>query len=216
MPDGRITVMGATSASRRPRRSPVRRVRPTWATNAQSVSGRDRNPERARRARAADHYLGARRQRERQRRAHHLRRPVRHQLARLVFGKLVHRRDARTSSLACLASGPTVSSADPTSTMGSSRSREASRPPTPSYPGWASPSGSTTCAWPGSDSTKAFTSLSTRLLFHTGWRTRDEIALQYAYFRLRQQHICRDGISPECPAGEPGPSGLLFDRHYWW
>ena len=34
----------------------------------------------------------------------------------------------------------------------------------------------------GSDSTQAYTSLASRLLFHTGWRSRGEIALQYTYF----------------------------------
>ena len=34
----------------------------------------------------------------------------------------------------------------------------------------------------GGDSTQAYTSLASRLLFHTGWRSRGEIALEYIYF----------------------------------
>ncbi len=52
----------------------------------------------------------------------------------------------------------------------------------------------------GSDSTQAYTSLASRLLFHTGWRSRGEIALQYTYFVYGSGVSGRDGGTRRCPA----------------
>jgi hypothetical protein len=69
----------------------------------------------------------------------------------------------------------------------------------------------------GSDSKKAFSIFSPRLLFHTGWMNRDEIALQYSYFQ--------SGSDIQVPMGYPPGSDTPAnpDRHvftlsgtFWW
>jgi hypothetical protein len=69
----------------------------------------------------------------------------------------------------------------------------------------------------GGDSKKAFSILSSRLLFHTGWKSRDEIALQYSYFQ--------SGSDVQVPMGYPPGSATPAnpDRHvftlcgtFWW
>ena len=47
-----------------------------------------------------------------------------------------------------------------------------------------------------SDSARAFTMFSTRLLFHTGWRSRDEIALQYTHFTYGSAVYVKAGYPP--------------------
>ena len=68
-----------------------------------------------------------------------------------------------------------------------------------------------------SDSANAFTSFSSRLLLHTGWRSRDEISLQYAYFVYGSAVAVKSGYPPVLT------SGLNPDRHvvsltgtFWW
>jgi hypothetical protein len=64
---------------------------------------------------------------------------------------------------------------------------------------------------------EAFTVLSPRVLFHTGWRSRDELSLQYSHFLYGSQVVVERGY----PA-RPDPS-VNPDRHvfaltgtFWW
>jgi hypothetical protein len=69
----------------------------------------------------------------------------------------------------------------------------------------------------GSDSKQAFSIYSSRVLFHTGWKSRDEFALQYSYFQ--------NGSGIQALTGYPLGSGPNAnpDRHvftlsgtFWW
>ena len=66
-----------------------------------------------------------------------------------------------------------------------------------------------------SDSKQAFTSLATRLLFHTGWRSRNEIALQYAYFVYGSSVQALTGYPPVL---EVNPDRQVFSLTgtIWW
>lgn len=64
---------------------------------------------------------------------------------------------------------------------------------------------------------RAFTIYSARMLFHTGWRSRDEFALQYSYFVYGREVYVEGGYPP---ADNPS---LIPDRHvislsstFWW
>jgi hypothetical protein len=68
-----------------------------------------------------------------------------------------------------------------------------------------------------SDSRKAFTIISSRLLLHTGWRSRDEIALQYSHFIYGSEVYAKAGYPPVTRMD------LNPDRHvfsltgtFWW
>ncbi len=69
----------------------------------------------------------------------------------------------------------------------------------------------------GSDSTQAFTSFASRLLFHTGWRSRGEIALQYAYFIYGSDVLVETGYPP-LPDLNANPDREVFSLTgtYWW
>jgi hypothetical protein len=69
----------------------------------------------------------------------------------------------------------------------------------------------------GSDSTQAFTSFATRLLFHTGWRSRGEIALQYAYFIYGSNVLVETGYPPT-PDANANPDRQVYSltATYWW
>ena len=66
-----------------------------------------------------------------------------------------------------------------------------------------------------SDSKQAFTSLSTRLLFHTGWRARNEIALQYAYFIYGSSVEALTGYPPDMPVN-PDRQVFSLTGTIWW
>jgi hypothetical protein len=71
---------------------------------------------------------------------------------------------------------------------------------------------------PNSDNAReAFTVISPRVLFHTGWQSRDELALQYSHFIYGSQVVAERGFPPK-----PDPS-LTPDSHvfslsgtFWW
>jgi hypothetical protein len=69
----------------------------------------------------------------------------------------------------------------------------------------------------GGDSTQAFTSFATRLLFHTGWRSRGEIALQYAYYIYGSNVLVESG-SPPMPDPSLNPDKSVFSLigTFWW
>ena len=56
-----------------------------------------------------------------------------------------------------------------------------------------------------------------RLLFHTGWRTRDEFSLQYSYFDYGSEVHVKTGYPPmHEPSDQPGPSVLSLSGTFWW
>jgi hypothetical protein len=68
-----------------------------------------------------------------------------------------------------------------------------------------------------SDSAKAFTSYSSRLLFHTGWRSRDEIALQYSHFVYGSAVYVKSGYPPVLnPALNPDRDVFSLTGTFWW
>jgi hypothetical protein len=69
----------------------------------------------------------------------------------------------------------------------------------------------------GSDSSQAFTMLTTRLLFHSGWRSRDEIALQYSYFIYGSNVPVLTGYPPVVDSNaHPDHHVLSLTGTFWW
>ena len=69
----------------------------------------------------------------------------------------------------------------------------------------------------GSDSTQAFSSITSRLLFHTGWRSRGEIALQYSYFMYGSNVFVETGYPPTLdPTANPDKQVFSLIGTYWW
>jgi hypothetical protein len=69
----------------------------------------------------------------------------------------------------------------------------------------------------GSDSTQAYTSLASRLLFHTGWRSRGEIALQYTYFIYGSGVLVETGYPPlPDPNANPDKNVFSLIGTFWW
>jgi hypothetical protein len=66
------------------------------------------------------------------------------------------------------------------------------------------------------DSRKAFTIISSRLLFHTGWRTRDEISLQYSHFIYGSEVIARTGYPAVMQAVNPDTHVISLTGTFWW
>jgi len=68
-----------------------------------------------------------------------------------------------------------------------------------------------------SDSKKAFTILSTRVLFHTGWRSHDEIALQYSHFIYGSDVEVKTGYPPMLdPTANPDHDVFSLTGTFWW
>ena len=69
----------------------------------------------------------------------------------------------------------------------------------------------------GSDSRQAMTIWSSRLLFHTGWKARDEFALQYSYFSYGSDVHPTTGYPPMVdPNVNPDKSVLSLIATFWW
>jgi hypothetical protein len=69
----------------------------------------------------------------------------------------------------------------------------------------------------GSDSTEAFSVLSSRILFHSGWRSRDEIALQYSYFLYGSGVQVQTGYPPTYDMNaSPDKNVLQLTGTFWW
>jgi hypothetical protein len=67
------------------------------------------------------------------------------------------------------------------------------------------------------DSRQAFSIFSSRLLFHTGWRSRDEIALQYSYFDYGSLVPVKTGYPPVATTGvNPDKHVLSLTGTFWW
>jgi hypothetical protein len=67
----------------------------------------------------------------------------------------------------------------------------------------------------GSDSTQAYSAITSRLLFHTGWRSRGEIALQYAYFMYGSGVTVNVGYPPDMPVN-PDRNVFSLIGTFWW
>jgi hypothetical protein len=69
----------------------------------------------------------------------------------------------------------------------------------------------------GSDSTQAYSSIASRLLFHTGWKSRGEIALQYAYFMYGSQVYVETGYPPiKDMSISPDRNVFSLIGTFWW
>ncbi len=69
----------------------------------------------------------------------------------------------------------------------------------------------------GGDSTQAYTSIASRLLFHTGWKSRGEIALQYAYFLYGSGVEIEAGYPPmKDPNINPDRNVFSLIGTFWW
>ena len=67
------------------------------------------------------------------------------------------------------------------------------------------------------DSRKAFSIFTGRLLFHTGWRSRDEISLQYSYFDYGSEVYVKTGFPPVTnPTINPDRQVLSLTGTFWW
>ena len=69
----------------------------------------------------------------------------------------------------------------------------------------------------GSDSRKALTIMSSRLLLHTGWKSRDELALQYSYFQNGSDVQVKTGYPPALdPTVRPDSHVISLSATMWW
>ncbi len=69
----------------------------------------------------------------------------------------------------------------------------------------------------GGDSTQAFTIWSSRLLLHTGWRSRGEVALQYSHFVYGSQVYVQTGYPPHIDqSANPDRDVFSLTATYWW
>lgn len=69
-----------------------------------------------------------------------------------------------------------------------------------------------------SDNTReAFTIISPRVLFHTGWRSRDELALQYSHFMYGSLVVAERGFPPAPdPSQNPDANVFSLSGTFWW
>jgi hypothetical protein len=69
----------------------------------------------------------------------------------------------------------------------------------------------------GSDSTQAMSIWSSRLLFHTKWLAREEVALQYSYFADGSAVYVRSGYPPVIdPSVTPDANVISLIATIWW
>ena len=63
----------------------------------------------------------------------------------------------------------------------------------------------------------AFTIISPRVLFHTGWRSRDELALQYSHFLYGSQVVGERGLPAQPdPTQNPDVNVFSLSGTFWW
>lgn len=68
-----------------------------------------------------------------------------------------------------------------------------------------------------SNDTTAFNIISPRLMFHTDWQSRDEIALQYSHFMYGNSVIVQRGYPlKDDPTAVPDRNVVLLSGTFWW
>jgi hypothetical protein len=69
----------------------------------------------------------------------------------------------------------------------------------------------------GSDSKNALTIASSRILFHSSWKSHDEIALQYSYFSYGSDVLVKTGYPPVLdPNANPDRHVFSLTGTFWW
>ena len=69
----------------------------------------------------------------------------------------------------------------------------------------------------GGDSKQAFSISSSRLLFHPGWKSRGELALQYSHFIYGTEVYVKTGYPPHIdPSVNPDRDVFSLTATYWW
>jgi hypothetical protein len=64
---------------------------------------------------------------------------------------------------------------------------------------------------------RSFTIYTSRLLFHTGWQSRDEFAFQYSYFVYGREVFVESGYPPaDNPGLNPDQHVLSMSATFWW
>lgn len=64
---------------------------------------------------------------------------------------------------------------------------------------------------------RSFSIYSSRLLFHTNWRSRDEFALQYSHFVYGREVYAAKGSPPvDDPTANPDRDALSLSATFWW
>jgi hypothetical protein len=67
------------------------------------------------------------------------------------------------------------------------------------------------------DTEQSFTILSPRVMFHTGWQSRDELALQYSHFSYGDHVVVRTGYPPvDDPTSHPDEHVISLSGRFWW
>ena len=215
VPDGRITVLGADVNLTAGRAGHLYfGVARTWATNAETVSG-------------AIEILNARGGPELQANYLGVDPTTGHvnghltifggqydlSLARLVFGKW-YTGATPDVQLSVFGVGAAVSSADPT--RNGILKLKGGVEATYTFLSWMGVSERFDhVREDNSDSKQAFTSVASRLLFHTGWRSRNEIALQYVYFVYGSSVEALTGYPPTMPVN-PDRQVFSLTGTIWW
>jgi hypothetical protein len=69
----------------------------------------------------------------------------------------------------------------------------------------------------GDDSKQAFTMYSSRLLFHPGWKSRGELAIQYTHLLYGSGVLVKNGYPPHLdPTVNPDKDVFSLSATYWW
>ncbi|MGC4087747.1 MAG: hypothetical protein QM756_07590 [Polyangiaceae bacterium] len=64
---------------------------------------------------------------------------------------------------------------------------------------------------------RSFTIYTSRLLFHTNWRSRDEFAIQYSHFSYGREVYVERGTPPiDDPSSNPDKDALSLSATFWW
>lgn len=216
IPDGRITVMGADADVNGGRAGHLYLgVARTWATNAQSVAGAIEILNARGGPELRDHYLGADPSGNVNGALTTFGGQYDLSLARLVFDKL-YTGVSPDVLLSLFGVGTYVTSVDAShnDVLRIKGGFEA----TYLFLSWMGVSERLDhVRLHGGDSTQAYTSFASRLLFHTGWKSRGEIALQYAYFIYGSGVVVESGYPPKPdPTLSPDHNVFSLIGTFWW
>jgi len=215
IPDGRITVMGADTAFNGQYGHLYLGGARTWATNAAPVSGAIEILNARGGPELMEHYLGPNSNGN---------------------GKLTTFGGQYDLSLARLVFGPIYTGVSPDILVSLFGAATKVTSEDPAYDGvWKVKGGAEVAylflSWMGvserfdhvrlhgGDSKQAISISSTRLLFHTGWKSRDEIALQYSYFSYGSDVPVKAGYPPvvvDPNMVQPDRQVFSLTGTFWW